>query len=246
MLVKQITMLEHKNLIWEKLTQPTKDSQDPLWLGQVYSLNLPSDLRLSIAQRLGWMGKKGWPIIKSLINKNGVQSELILAAGLSHQSEAKKWLLSLVNSNQIYKLDILKALSCWGADLSVSFLQKILQENSQDFLLAGLELLNFKAHQLSDEILLDLTKDLLNDFREPIVLKTIRILQKRDGSLIIDQIANLALGASESTAKTALIALGCIGNIHSVEALREIERNLKAGERKEIVKKQLAMQYRKT
>ena len=46
--------------------------------------------------------------------------------------------------------------------------------------IAGLELLKFKAHLLSDFDLLEIAKSPLNDFREEIVIKTLTIIQRRE------------------------------------------------------------------
>jgi len=71
-------------------------------------------------------------------------------------------------------------------------------------------LLNFKEHLLSDAELLDLTEELLDDFRDEVVISTIKTLHRRDGVDISKLLAKIVRSGSEAAANTALIALGCI------------------------------------
>ncbi len=108
--------------IWKKLNNAGRDPVDPNWLAEVYSVKLDQGLRMALAEKLGLMGSKSWPILKRLIHKEGIQPELIYAAGLCHQHEAKYWLLTQLEGTkgQDEQLNVLKALACWGGRHSYS------------------------------------------------------------------------------------------------------------------------------
>ena len=234
----------HEDSIWEKLNQSRRVPLEPCWLGEVYSLNLQADLRLAITEQLGLLSNKGWPVLELLIKKAGVQPELIRAAGLCHQTEAKNWLLKLLKEQKQLKLLVLQALACWGGELPITLIRNVLSEKSQPLLLAGLELLKFKVHQLSDELLLDLVQKPLRDFRDPVVLSTIRVLQRRNSAAISSQIAEIAKSGSETTARAALLALSCIATSHSLSTLSNLLDELPQGTLRETAQKQLQLQYK--
>ena len=71
-------------------------------------------------------------------------------------------------------------LSCWGAIIPTPDLKNILKEESVHMRLAGLNLLRFKSHLLNATEILELVEDLLDDFREEVVIEVIKILQRRD------------------------------------------------------------------
>ena len=237
-------MAIHEDSIWEKLNQSRRVPLEPCWLGEVYSLNLQADLRLAITEQLGLLSNKGWPVLELLIKKAGVQPELIRAAGLCHQTEAKNWLLKLLKEQKQLKLLVLQALACWGGELPITLIRNVLSEKSQPLLLAGLELLKFKVHQLSDELLLDLVQKPLRDFRDPVVLSTIRVLQRRNSAAISSQIAEIAKSGSETTAHAALLALSCIATSHSLATLSNLLNELPQGTLREMAQKQLQLQYK--
>ena len=110
--------------------------------------------------------------------------------------------------------------------------------------LAGLQLLSFHAYQLDDSTVLRLCEPLLNDFREPVVLAAIRVLQRRDGSEVSERLAKLSDAGSDTVAAAALRALGCIATPNSQRWLLELSQNLPDGERKQLACKQLQQQYR--
>ena len=234
----------HEDSIWEKLNQSRRVPLEPCWLGEVYSLNLQADLRLAITEQLGLLSNKGWPVLQLLIKKAGVQPELIRAAGLCHQTEAKNWLLKLLKEQKQQKLLVLQALACWGGELPITLIRNVLSEKSQPLLLAGLELLKFKVHQLSDELLLDLVQKPLRDFRDPVVLSTIRVLQRRNSAVVNSQIAEIAKNGSEPTARAALLALSCIATSHSLSTLSNLLDELPQGTLRETAQKQLQLQYK--
>ena len=51
---------------------------------------------------------------------------------------------------------MIEALACWGGSLPIEFIEKILKNKNEKIRLAGLELLKFKAHELSDKNLLEI------------------------------------------------------------------------------------------
>ena len=151
--------------IWDRVNTFKPKSIEAEWYEEVYSLKLSIQLRFIIGERLGLLADKGWKVIKSLIKKYGYQSELIHASGLCHQKEAYDFLLKLLRKEPTLKLDIVKALSCWGALIPISDLKKILKEKSINIRLAGLNLLRFKSHLLNATEILELVDDLLFYFR---------------------------------------------------------------------------------
>ncbi len=237
-------MKDQEATIWEKLNHARVAPLSASWLMNIYSLNLSTSLRMAIADHLGWMGDKGWSHLKLIIQREGIQPELILAAGLSHQHEAKNWLIKLLYESQEMRIEIIQALACWGAEIPVTLLNTILNEKSKAFRLAGLELLSFKAHLLSDEVLLEILNEPLKDFRNEVVLKAIQILQRRNSAIISSKIAVLARKGPEVVSKSALLALGCIGTIHSQNELIALRQELPIGPLKAMSHKQLKQQYR--
>ncbi len=217
---------------------------NPAWLADVYSTSLAQDLRYSISERLGWLGAEGWYHLKRLIDREGVQPEFIYASGLCYQAEAKDWLFSQLNCRNKFQLETLQALSCWGGYFSIQLLKSILSEKSQAIRLAGLEILDFKAHQINDELLIEILKEPVSDFREAVVLKTIRILQKRDGIIVCNELAKIVKHTPKKTSDAALIALGSIANKNSIQVLLRLSQSLENGQKKEMAIKQLSQQYR--
>ena len=231
-------------VLWERLNKVGKAPLEPDWLGNVYCPSLSADLRKALAERLGLLGDDGWGILKTLLKQHGKQSELIHAAGLCHQPEARDWLIQQLGDQEELELEVLQAMACWGAIVPTLLIKRIFREPSQAMRMAGLELLNFKAYQLSDDELLNLLDDLLNDIRDPVVLNTIRILQRRDGVDISNRIAEVARKGSEATTRAALLALGCIGTSSSQSNLFKLSQSLPTDLHRDLAKKQLAQQYR--
>ncbi len=229
--------------IWKELQASPKGQLKADWLGKAYSPQASIELRTQIAERLGMLAEEGWPMLRLLLNKYGTEPELIYATGICHQAEAKNYLIMLLQKDSL-NLSILQALACWGTYLPNKTLRKILHEANQSIRLAGLELVKFKAHQLTDSELLELTKDMLDDFREPIVMSTIKILQRRDSLEICDAIAYIVENGSDKTAYSALMALGAIGKESSHQTLIKLSENLPLGNRRNLAKKQLKHQYR--
>ena len=196
--------------------------KDPLWIEQAYSKSLPYEIRLLLCERLGFLADKGWTSIKSLIKKYGRQPELIYAVGICHQIEARDFLLNQLEEQKELDINILKALACWGAVLTNSQLELILKSKSQAIRIAGLELLSFKSHLLNETELLSLIHEPLNDFRDEVVIKVIKVLQRRNENTVIDRLKQLALNGSYPIAEQSLIALGSIGTKYSSRQISEL------------------------
>jgi len=216
--------------------------KDPLWIEQAYSKSLPYEIRLLLCERLGFLADKGWKSIKSLIEKYGGQPELIYAVGICHQIEARDYLLHQLEEQKDLDINILKALACWGAVLTNRQLALILKSKSQSIRIAGLELLSFKSHLLNETELLALIHEPLNDFRDEVVIKGIKVLQRRNEDAVIDRLRQLALNGSYPIAEQALIALGSIGTKYSSRQISELINQLDKKELQQKAKKQLSIQ----
>ena len=229
--------------IWDRFNTNKPISIKANWLKEVYSLDVSTELRWTIGERLGLLANEGWNVIKVLINDYGNQPELIYAAGLCHQKEACNFLLKLFREQEKPEITVVRALACWGAILSTIELKHILSEYSLQMRLAGLNLLKFKVHLLTVKELLDLTVDLLDDFREEVVIQSIKILQRRDEKQIINCISKVAHNGTDKTVETALMALGAIGTKESVDSLSELSRQLVSQTHRKIAQKQISHQF---
>ena len=229
--------------LWDRLANARKIPLNPSWLGEIFSPSLSDELRFAVAERLGMLAETGWPIIQTLIQQHGVCPELIHAAGLCHQPEAKDWLLTQLNQANDPDALLLNALSCWGAELTLSQFEHILQLPGQAQRLAGLNLLGFKSHQLKAIELLQLCEPALQDWRDPVVIACIRLLQRRDDTLISNRLANLVQAGSDLAAEAALRALGCMATTQSKLALKLLSAELSDQERRTHALRQLKQQY---
>ena len=229
--------------LWDRLSNARKIPLNPTWLGEIFSPSLSDELRFAVAERLGMLAETGWPIIQTLIQKHGNCPELIHAAGLCHQPEAKDWLLTQLNQSKDPDALLLNALSCWGADLTLSQFEHILQLPGQAQRLAGLNLLGFKSHQLQAIELLQLCEPALQDWRDPVVIACIRLLQRRDEILISNRLTNLVQAGSDAAAEAALRALGCMATIHSKLALKLLSTELTNQTRRTHAMRHFQQQY---
>ena len=229
--------------LWDRLANARKIPLNPTWLGEIFSPSLSDELRFAVAERLGMLAETGWPIIQTLIQQHGVCPELIHAAGLCHQPEAKDWLLTQLNQANDPDALLLNALSCWGAELTLSQFEHILQLPGQAQRLAGLNLLGFKSHQLKAIELLQLCEPALQDWRDPVVISCIRLLQRRDDTLISNRLANLVQAGSDLAAEAALRALGCMATTQSKLALKLLSTELSDQKRRTHALRQLKQQY---
>lgn len=229
--------------LWDRLSNARRIPLNPTWLGEIFSPSLSDELRFAVAERLGMLAETGWPIIQTLIQQHGVCPELIHAAGLCHQPEAKDWLLTQLNQANDPDALLLNALSCWGAELTLSQFEHILQLPGQAQRLAGLNLLGFKSHQLKAIELLQLCEPALQDWRDPVVIACIRLLQRRDDTLISNRLANLVQAGSDLAAEAALRALGCMATTQSKLALKLLSTELSDQKRRTHALRQLKQQY---
>ena len=230
-------------ILWDRLSNARRVPLNPVWLGEVYSPGLSSELRFAITERLGMFAESGWPIIKNLTKQYGVLPEFIHAAGLCHQSEARDWLLEQLKTTKNPDVPLLNALSCWGAELTISQLDCILRLPGQAERLAALNLLSFKSHQLTASELLYLCENILEDWRDPVVIACIRVLQRRNEQEISDRITKIVLEGSDLAAQTALKALGCMVTAHSKNSLRALSVQLADSERRKQALQQLQQQF---
>ena len=229
--------------LWDRLANARRIPLDPSWLGEIFSPSLSDELRCAVAERLGMLAETGWPIIQTLIQQYGIRPELIHAAGLCHQPEAKDWLLKQLERSNDPDALLLNALSCWGAELTLSQFESILQLPGQAQRLAALNLLGFKSHQLQATELLQLCECALQDWRDPVVIACIRLLQRRDDLIISNRLTILVKEGSDSAAESALRALGCMATTHSKLALKLLSVELTNPERRMQAMRQLQQQY---
>ena len=241
------TMTADETVLWDRLAQSRRAPLEPSWLGEMYSPGLSIDLRRALCEKLGMLAEAGWPVINELLQTHGLQEELILSAGLCHQPEARDWLLNQLDCDttaDAHGLALMEALSCWGAEVPEHVLIRCLEHPAQQHRLAGLQLLTFRSHTLTDDALLKLCETALNDFRAPVVIGAIRLLQRRDGSALAERIASLCDSTSDSIAEAAFRALGCIATPASQRCLLELSQTLKNNTRRDMACEQLAQQFR--
>ena len=234
-------------VLWERLSKSRRAPLEPEWLGEVYSPSFSVELRRALCEKLGMLAEQGWPIIERLIQQHGALPDLVLAAGLCHQPAARDWLLDqLKNSSELAEVNlcILEALSCWGADVPEHVVKECLHHPGQHHRLAGLQLLGFRSHTLSDNELLTLCTEPLNDFRDPVVIAAVRVLQRRDGATISERLSDLCKTGSDNVAAAALRALGCIATPISQRCLKELSETLSCEFRKQLACQQLEQQFR--
>jgi hypothetical protein len=229
--------------LWDRLSKARRIPLNPSWLGEIYSPSLSDELRFAVAERLGMLAETGWPIIHRLIKEHGLQPEFIHAAGLCHQPEARDWLLTQLNQSNDPDAFLLNALSCWGAELTTSQFEHILELPSQAQRLAGLNLLSFKSHQLQAVELLQLCEPALQDWRDPVVIACIRLLQRRDEAVVSTRLVSLVQEGSDAAAEAALRALGCMATTQSKLALKLLSTELSDRERRTHALRQLKQQY---
>ena len=143
--------------LWERLAQSRRAPLEPDWLGGVYSPSLSAELRWALCEKLGMLAERGWPEIEQLLQSHGAQKELVMAAGLCHQTQARDWLLTMLDDasdDDDDNLVVVQALGCWGSEIPGSVISRCLNHPGQQQRLAGLQLLSFRAHRLSDSELL--------------------------------------------------------------------------------------------
>ena len=234
-------------VLWEQLAESRRAPLEPAWLGEVYSPSLSFDLRRALCEKIGMQAERGWPVIQDLLAHHGVLPDLVMAAGICHQTEARDWLLAQLDQtseNEDANLMVVQALACWGAEVPETVLVNCLHHPGQLHRLAGLQLLSFRSHCLDDGELLQFCQEVLNDFRDPVVVAAIRVLQRRDGVLISEKLAELCRNGSLHVAEAAFRALGCIATSASQRCLLELSQDLNDGSRRKMANNQLNQQFR--
>ena len=234
-------------VLWERLAKSRRAPLEPDWLGEVYSPSLSVDLRRALCEKLGMLADRGWPVIHQRLQHHGDLPDLVMAAGLCHQIEAREWLLALLersNDHDRLQLVAVQALGCWGADVPTTVVTQCLQHPGQEHRLAGLKLLEFRSHCLTDDELLDFCSEALSDFRDPVAVAAIRVLQRRDGSAISERLAGLCRLASDGVADAAFRALSCIATPDSQRHLLELSQTLEDEPRRQTACQKLNEQFR--
>ena len=84
---------------------------------------------------------------------------------------------------------------------------------------------------------------MLDDFREEVVIEVIKILQRRDETIIIKCISQVAMNGTDQIVETTLIALGSIGTNESVIELSSLCRHLTKRSHRQMAYKQISHQY---
>ena len=232
-----------ETVLWDRLANARRVPLNPAWLGEIFSPSLSDELRFAVAERLGMLAETGWPVINTLIQQHGNRPELIHAAGLCHQPEAKDWLLKQLRGSHHPDAGLLNALSCWGAELTFAQFEQILQLPSQAQRLAGLNLLGFKSHQLQALELVQLCEYALQDWRDPVVIACIRLIQRRDENVVSARLTTLVKEGSDAAAEAALRALGCMATTHSKMALKTLSIELSDPTRRGQAQRQLQQQF---
>tara|TARA_B000000565_G_scaffold251128_1_gene224433 strand:+ start:473 stop:1195 length:723 start_codon:yes stop_codon:yes gene_type:complete len=240
-------MSDDESILWKKLENSRQVPLEPLWLENVYSPNLTFDLRKALSEKMGLLADRGWPVIKCLLQRYGDLPDLVVAAGLCHQIEAREWLLELLtrsDDDENIQLLTVQSLSCWGAEVPAAIITKCLHHPSQAQRIAGLELIKFRSHLLTDEQLLDYCNEALNDFRDSVVIAAIRIIQRRDSKSISKKLYELCQKGSDSVADASLRALSCIATADSRYYLKLLSQSLTLDSRRELALQKLKEQYR--
>ena len=233
--------------IWERLANSRRAPLEPDWLGEVYSPSLSIDLRRTLCEKLGMLADRGWPFIARLLQRHGELPDLVMAAGLCHQIEARDWLLDLLErsrDNNSINLMTVQALGCWGAEVPTAVVNQCLQHPGQEHRLAGLKLLEFRSHCLTDSEVLQFCREALDDFREPVAIAAIRVLQRRDGATISARLADLCRVGSDGVAEAAFRALSCIATTDSQKFLLELSQTLQDESRRKLAGQKLNEQFR--
>ena len=120
-------IIEDSN-IWDTINNAKKTKPSAEWLQDAYNPNINFELRQEIAIRLGQLSKVGWIKIKDLLKTYGNKDELILAAGLTYQDDAKEWLLNHLYSDDTMNIKVVEALACWGGTLPIELIKKTLKK----------------------------------------------------------------------------------------------------------------------
>jgi len=122
---------------------------------------------------------------------------------------------------------VIKALEPWGGEIELKLIREIFDICEIDFWIAGLNILHFKAHQLTDEILLSFIDQIKIYDNFKINYKIISILKRRESEIVCKLLYKYSLNKELEIAKYAIFSLGSIWNDYSFEQLSKLENEIK-------------------
>ena len=192
-----------------------------------YSLELSYEIRKIIAEKIGMQEKKGYFLLEKMIKKFGLKVEFIEALKLTNEKYAKDLLLKNLYQNNKLNIHIINALEPWGAEIELKLIREIFDICETEFWIAGLNILHFKAHQLTDEKLLSFIYQIKIYDNFKINYKIISILKRRESEIVCKLLYKYSLNKESEIAKYAIFSLGSIWNDNSYEQLSKLEREIR-------------------
>ena len=192
-----------------------------------YSLELSYEIRKIIAEKIGMQEREGYFSIEKMIKKFGLKVEFIEALKLTNEKYAKDLLLKNLYQNNKLNIHIINALEPWGAEIELKLIREIFDICETEFWIAGLNILHFKAHQLTDEKLLSFIYQIKIYDNFKINYKIISILKRRESEIVCKLLYKYSLNKESEIAKYAIFSLGSIWNDNSFEQLSKLEREIR-------------------
>ena len=192
-----------------------------------YSLELSYEIRKIIAEKIGMQEREGYFLIEKMIKKFGLKVEFIEALKLTNEKYAKDLLLKNLYQNNKLNIHIINALEPWGAEIELKLIKEIFDICETEFWIAGLNILHFKAHQLTDEKLLSFIYQIKIYDNFKINYKIISILKRRESEIVCKLLYKYSLNKESEIAKYAIFSLGSIWNDNSFEQLSKLEREIR-------------------
>ena len=192
-----------------------------------YSLELSYEIRKIIAEKIGMQEREGYFLIEKMIRKFGLKVEFIEALKLTNEKYAKDLLLKNLYQNNKLNIHIINALEPWGAEIELKLIREIFDICETEFWIPGLNILHFKAHQLTDEKLLSFIYQIKIYDNFKINYKIISILKRRESEIVCKLLYKYSLNKESEIAKYAIFSLGSIWNDNSFEQLSKLEREIR-------------------
>ena len=192
-----------------------------------YSLELSYEIRKIIAEKIGMQEREGYFLIEKMIKKFGLKVEFIEALKLTNEKYAKDLLLKNLYQNNKLNIHIINALEPWGGEIELKLIREIFDICETEFWIAGLNILHFKAHQLTDEKLLSFIYQIKIYDNFKINYKIISILKRRESEIVCKLLYKYSLNKESEIAKYAIFSLGSIWNDNSFEQLSKLEREIR-------------------
>lgn len=193
----------------------------------LYSLELSYEIRKIIAEKIGMQEREGYFLIEKMIKKFGLKVEFIEALKLTNEKDAKDLLLKNLYQNNKLNIHIINALEPWGAEIELKLIKEIFDICETEFWIAGLNILHFKAYQLTDEKLLSFIYQIKIYDNFKINYKIISILKRRESEIVCKLLYKYSLNKESEIAKYAIFSLGSIWNDNSFEQLSKLEREIR-------------------